>query len=143
MSYAQQLEKFRSAFEQQNNERRNRLYPNLDAESVEVETGYKFDKVYIRTSCGGDTGETQRMGRYMVESRTGDIWGIKSWTQVNKRRWYGTLDTVDQYDWSDFYARPLPGTDAEKDQYERESKFKAGHKKRGRRPKAESLSTSE
>jgi len=131
MSYAEKLEAFRSLFEKHNDERRARLYPNLTPDKVGTETGYKFDKVFI---INGDNGS--RSGRYMVESRTGDIYGIKSWTQVNKRRWYGTLDTIEQYDWSDYYARPLAGQPAEKDQYEREQKIRAGHKKRGRRPKA-------
>lgn len=137
MTYKKKIENFRSVFAQQHNERRSRLYSNLEPDKIEIETGYKFDKVYVVTDCGA--GATQKLGRYMVESRTGDIWGIKSWTQVNKRRWYGTLDSVGDYDWSDFYARPLPGTDAERDQFERESNIKSAHKKRGRRPKSESL----
>ena len=141
MSYADILERFRARFEIQHNERLARLYPELDPESVEVETGYKFDKVFVNRNCGGDPNTIQRTGRYMVESRTGDIYGIKSWTQVNKRRWYGTLDTADQYDWSDFYARPLPGTEAEKANHEREQKIRSKHKKRGRKPRSELLKT--
>lgn len=128
MSYKDKLEKFRALFEKQNNERKARLYPNLQPDTVEVESGYKFDKVFINNG-------TQRMGRYMVESRTGNIYGIKSWTQVNKRRLYGTLDTVEQYDWSPFYATPVPGSDAEKQLADREAKIAAGYKKRGRKPK--------
>jgi len=135
MSYSKKLEHFRVTFEQQNNERLARLYPNLEPEKVGAEQGYKFDKVFVINQSG------QRMGRYMVESRTGAIYGIKSWTQVNKRRQYGTLDTVDQYDWSDFYARPLPGTEAEKEYVKREEAIKATHKKRGRKPKASKLSS--
>lgn len=137
MSYNDKLEQFRTRFETQHNERLARLYSNLDSESIGVEMGYKFDKVFVVHNTGADA--TQRMGRYMVESRTGNIYGIKSWTQVNKRRWYGTLDTIDQYDWSDFYARPLPGTDAEKMDDEREQKIKSMHKKRGRKPKVANL----
>jgi len=135
MSYDKKLEHFRATFEQQNNERLTRLYPNLEPEKVGAEQGYKFDKVFVINHSG------QRMGRYMVESRTGAIYGIKSWTQVNKRRQYGTLDTIDQYDWSDFYARPLPGTEAEKEYVKREEAIKATHKKRGRKPKASKLSS--
>ena len=133
MNYEDKLEQFRELFEAHSNDRRERLYPNLDSESVEVETGYKFDKVYINNGV-------QRLGRYMVESRTGIIWGIKSWTQVNRRRQYGTLDTVEQFDWSDFYARPISGTDAELAHAERESSITSNHKKRGRKPKIASLS---
>ncbi len=133
MSYEDKLEQFRELFENHSNDRRGRLYPNLDAEDVEVETGYKFDKVYVNNGV-------QRLGRYMVESRTGDIWGIKSWTQVNKRRWFGTLDTITQYDWSDYNARPVSGTEAELAHADRESLITSNHKKRGRKPKTASLS---
>ena len=133
-TYEDKLERFRALFEGQSNDRKARLYSNLDSDSVEIETGYKFDKVYINNGV-------QRMGRYMVESRTGIIWGIKSWTQVNRRRQYGTLDTVEQYDWSDFYGRPVVGTEAEVEQAQREATIKAGHKKRGRKRKVDLLET--
>ena len=139
MDYVEKLEQFRGLFAQHTNDRRNRLYPKLEDDLVVIETGYKFDKVYIITDCGAPTAP-QRMGRYMVESRTGIIWGIKSWTQVNKRRQYGTLDTVNQYDWSDFYARPIPGTEAEMSHARREAEITSSHKKRGRKPKIASLS---
>ena len=140
MSYTKKLEHFRTTFERHKNERLARLYPDLPPDKVGVEQGYKFDKVFV-VHVTGAQGNTQRMGRYMVESRTGAIYGIKSWTQVNKRRQYGTLDTIDQYDWSDFYARPLPGTEAEKEHAKREEAIKATHKKRGRKPKASKLSS--
>ena len=133
MSYADKLEAFRALFETHHNERLARLFPNLPHETIGVEQGYKFDKVFVNAGNG------QRMGRYMVESRTGNIYGIKSWTQVNKRRLYGTLDSVDQYDWSDFYARALPGTDAEVKHYEREAEIKSKQKRRGRKPRAAAL----
>jgi hypothetical protein len=139
MNYEEKLEHFRARFETHHNERLARLYPELDSESIRVETGYKFDKVFVNRNCGGTPNTTQQIGRYMVESRTGDIYGIKSWTQVNKRRWYGTLETVDQYDWSDFYARPLAGTEAEKANHKREQEIRSKHKKRGRKPKVAGL----
>lgn len=133
MSYTDKLEAFRVALEAQHNERLARLVPDSTPDVVCTEAGYKFDKVFIITSVA------EKLGRYMVETRTGDIYAIKSWTQVNKRRWYGTLETVDQYDWSDFYARPLPGTDAERLQVKRETEIKSTHKKRGRKPKVAGL----
>jgi hypothetical protein len=132
MTYKEKLEYFRALLERQHNERLKRLYPNASYEPVGVEEGYKFDKVFTILPRG------IKIGRYMVESRTGIIYGIKSWTQVNRRRQYGTLDTVDQYSWDDG-ARPLPGTEAEKLHVEREAKIKAAQKKRGRRPKSQLL----
>ncbi len=133
MSYKNKIEAFRAAFEEQYNARLSRLNSDSKPCAIKVETGYKFDKVFVITSTG------QQVGRYMVETRTGDIYGIKSWTQVNKRRWFGTLNSVGQYDWSESYARPLPGTDAEREQFKRETKIKSGHKKRGRKSNAELL----
>ena len=136
MSYEQKLEHFRLVFEKHNNDRKKRLYPNLKSDKIAIEQGYKFDKVYV---INGDS--EQSIGRYMVESRTGNIYGIKSWTQVNRRRQYGTLDIVDQYDWSEHYGRPLPGTQAEKNHVLREAEITSAHKKRGRKPKVASLSS--
>ena len=135
MSYEKKLEQFRALFENHHNVRRSRLYSDKPSESVNVEIGYKFDKVFLTHSDGS------KSGRYMVEHRTQDIYGIKSWTQVNKRRWFGQLDTVSQYDWSESVARPIPGTIAERQQVEREEGITATHKKRGRKPKAAALAS--
>ena len=52
-----------------------------------IETGRKFDKVYEQT-------KNQRLGRYMVDRNSWQIFGIKSWAQINPRRTFGTLDPV-------------------------------------------------
>jgi hypothetical protein len=90
-----------------------------------VETGRKFDKVYVQT-------DVQKLGRYMIDRNSWIIYGIKSWAQINPRRTYGTLDTVSQYDWSAHYGTPKPGTDAENLHNELEAQIAAGYKKRGR-----------
>jgi len=68
----------------------------------------------------------------MVDRNSWVIYGIKSWAQINERRTYGTLDTVDQYDWSSFYGVPKAGTEAEKLHRELEAQIASGYKKRGR-----------
>lgn len=88
-------------------------------------TGRLYDKVYT-TSNAGDS------GKYMVERKTGSIFAIKSWNQHNPRRFYGTVATVDQWDWSQFPAVPKAGTSAELEHQTREAQFSAGYKKRGR-----------
>ncbi len=129
--YIQQLETFRDLVETQMNTRRKRLMPKYEGIKVWVtHDGYKFNKVY---TC--DFAD-QVQGYYMVERITGNIYGIKSWTQVNLRRWFGTLDTIDQYDWSDEYARALPGTEAERKHIQRETEIVTGYKRRGRRPRS-------
>jgi len=94
-----------------------------------IETGRKFDKVYVKTSV-------QKLGRYMVDRNSWVIYGIKSWAQINPRRTFGTLDTIDQYDWTGYNGVPKAGTAAEKAHVEAEAKIAAGYKKRGRPRKA-------
>ena len=43
-------------------------------------------------------------GRYMIENKTGNIFGIKAYSQVNYNHYYGNLDTIDDYYWGHFYA---------------------------------------
>ena len=119
VEYAQKLEAFRAAFEAGH-----RKHSRPD-ETVVIETGRKFDKVYVQTP-------NQRLGRYMVDRNSWVIFGIKSWAQVNPRREFGTLDTVDQYDWSAYQGIPQAGTQSEKDHLAREAQIAAGYQKRGR-----------
>lgn len=84
-------------------------------------------------------------GRYMVERKTGNIYGIKSWNQHNPRRVYGSLTTISQWDWSVFPAVPKSGTPAESIHLAHEAAYKAHYKKRGRplgkKNKTKTLST--
>jgi len=124
VEYVEKLEKFRQTF--QANDR-----GCVDhGETAEIETGRKFDKVYIQTYHNGQP--LQKLGRYMVDRNSWVIYGIKSWAQINERRTYGTLDTIDQYDWSPHYGIPKAGTDAELLHQELEAQITAGYKKRGR-----------
>jgi len=88
---------------------------------VSVTSGRKYDRV----SLAG-------VGQYMVNRATGGIYGCKSPTQVNLRRFYGNIRTVCSWDWSDFPATPIPGTTAAADHASRERAFVATYKKRGR-----------
>jgi hypothetical protein len=119
VEYVEKLEKFRQAF--QSADRGCQDF----GETVEIETGRKFDKVYVKTSV-------QKLGRYMVDRNSWVIYGIKSWAQINERRTYGTLDTIDQYDWSPHYGVPKAGTEAEKLHLEREAEIAKNFKPRGR-----------
>ena len=121
VEYVEKLEQFRTMFEAQD------VGCTSAGDVVEVESGRKFDKVYIRTK-----GANQRLGRYMVDRHRWEIYGIKSWAQINPRRTYGTLDSVKQYDWSTYYATPRAGSSAERIHTEREGQIAASYKKRGR-----------
>lgn len=118
VEYTQKLEKFVNALNTTNSSA-------THGDKWEIETGRKFDKVYVRTSV-------QKLGRYMVDRNSWVIYGIKSWAQINPRRTFGTLDTIDQYDWSPYNGVPKAGTQAEKVHNETEAKIAAGYKKRGR-----------
>ena len=124
VEYVEKLEAFRAAFQKADTDGRE------TTDIVAIETGRKFDKVYVQTFHQGKP--LQKLGRYMVDRNSWVIYGIKSWAQVNERRTYGTLDTVDQYDWAHFYGVPKAGTEAEKLHQELESQITAGYKKRGR-----------
>ena len=124
VEYVEKLEKFRQAFQSADR-------GCVDhGETVQIETGRKFDKVYIQTYHQGKP--LQKIGRYMVDRNSWVIYGIKSWAQINERRTYGTLDTVDQYDWSPFYGVPKAGTEAEKLHLKREAEIAKNFKPRGR-----------
>jgi hypothetical protein len=119
VEYVEKLEKFRQAFQAAD-----RGCQDF-GETAEIESGRKFDKVYIKTSV-------QNIGRYMVDRNSWVIYGIKSWAQINERRTFGTLDTVDQYDWSPFQGVPKPGTEAERLHQKREAEIAKTFKPRGR-----------
>jgi hypothetical protein len=117
VEYSQKVEKFVAALTKEN--------VGVKGDKWQVETGRKFDKVYVQT-------DVQKIGRYMVDRNSWIIYGIKSWAQINPRRTYGTLDTVSQYDWSGHTGIPKAGTDAENLHNELEAQIAAGYKKRGR-----------
>jgi hypothetical protein len=119
VEYVTKLENFRALLESQDTG----CVQNGD--TVQVERGRKFDKVYIQTSH-------QRLGRYMIDRNSWVIYGIKSWAQINERRTYGTLDTIDQYDWSPYYGVPNAGTEAEQNHVAREAEIAKQFKPRGR-----------
>ena len=118
VEYTQKMEKFVNALNTTNSSA-------THGDKWEIETGRKFDKVYVKTSV-------QKLGRYMVDRNSWVIYGIKSWAQINPRRTFGTLDMIDQYDWSPYNGVPKAGTQAEKVHNETEAKIAAGYKKRGR-----------
>ena len=41
-------------------------------------------------------------GRFMIDAE-GKIYGIKAYGKVNKRKVYGTLETVDEWFWGEYY----------------------------------------
>lgn len=44
-------------------------------------------------------------GRFMVDNKSGIIYGIKGYGQVHKGREYGTLETAGQWYWGEYTPR--------------------------------------
>jgi len=57
---------------------------------AKVIEGNKYTKVDIGSS-----------GKFMID-KEGNIFGIKGYGQVNKKKQYGTLSTTDQYFWGEY-----------------------------------------
>lgn len=72
---------------------------NRIGRKVTVKPGQKYIKVDVGSS-----------GRYMVEASTGNIFGIKGYGTIHRGHWYGTLDTVAEYDWSQYYPSKKDGS---------------------------------
>ena len=69
-------------------------YGGLANLQVKVKPSRKYTKVNV-----GDS------GRYMIENDTGNIYGIKGYGVVHRGHWYGTLDTIDEWDWQSYYPQ--------------------------------------
>ena len=67
---------------------------NLVNAMTKIKIGNKYTKI--------DSGNC---GRYMIDNATGDIFGIKAYGVIHKGRHYGNLDTIEDWDWSDYHAK--------------------------------------
>ena len=59
---------------------------------VHIRPGKKYTKIDVGSS-----------GKYMIDA-DGNIFGIKGYGQINKKKRFGTLDTIDQYFWGRYYG---------------------------------------
>ena len=116
IQYQQNLEKFVAALNQHG--------------KWNFDNGRKFIRVFETLSNG------QNVGRYFVDKNSQVIYGAKSWNQFNPRRQFGTLSTIDQWDFSGYTGVPKSGTVAEKEHNTREASIAKGYAKRGRPRKA-------
>ena len=116
---------------------KNRGLLNITPPRFGYEIGYKYALIYREHFTNVDQTETQRIAQFRVavHSAHGDIYGVKSWNQVNTRRWYGDLESFDEWSWAfSPNATPKPGTLAEIQHGEREQQIRESHKQRGRPP---------
>lgn len=66
---------------------------NVAASKVVIIPGKKYTKVNVGNS-----------GKYMVDA-AGNIFGIKGYGQINLKKQYGTLDTVSDWFWGNYYGQ--------------------------------------
>ena len=124
VSYVQKIEEFRVALQSAD------AGCKLNGDTVGIDVGRKYDRIYIQTYHNGQP--NQKLARYFVDRNSWVIYAPKSFTQVNERRQFGTLDTIEQYDWAPYQGVPKAGTIAEKLHLEREVEIAKSHKPRGR-----------
>lgn len=97
----EKLKAFAAILEQQQLKRFKTDYPELAKEpayldqhvTVKVRLGKKYSRVDVGTS-----------GKYMVANATGEIFGIKAYGVIHRGHQYGTLDTIQDWDWSGYQA---------------------------------------
>lgn len=72
-------------------------HPNLPAEyfTVKVVPGNKYIKIDLDSGAGCS-------GKLMIDGE-GNIFGIKGYGVPNKKKQYGTLDTINNYFWGNYY----------------------------------------
>ena len=70
---------------------------NIENVRTKVVPGKKYYKVDVGTS-----------GKYMVERDTEKIFGIKAYGVIHRGYQFGTLDTIDRYNWGGYRAYMKP-----------------------------------
>lgn len=105
----------------------NKIQTSTATGSVAVKSGRKYDRILFSFPP-----LTVESTRYFVDKTTWEIFGAKSSFQHNPRRLFGTLDMIDEYDWSTEIPTPLPKTNAEILHNQREAELAASYKPRGR-----------
>jgi hypothetical protein len=81
--------------------------PSLEASKILPDgNGRLYVRVIVQHIWDGKPG--QRSSRYFVRVADGAIFACEGWKKPNFNRQFGTLDTIDQFDWSGFEGRALP-----------------------------------
>ena len=65
---------------------------NLDNCKVTIKEGNKYTKVDVGSS-----------GKYMID-KEGNIFGIKGYGVIHRGYHFGTLDTINEYNWGNYRA---------------------------------------
>lgn len=98
MNFDEKLEQFRATLE---NQRRAVLRMDGMKEDLLNHSAYSATAKPGRKYVNVDFGNS---GIYMVVRDTGEIFGIKGYGVIHRGHYYGTLDTIADYDWSGYTA---------------------------------------
>lgn len=90
-SGSERLAAFVAALESAQRERFLREYTHVGPPAVTVKPGAKYTKVDVGNS-----------GKYMIVNATGEIFGIKAYGVIHRGHYFGTLDTIGEWDWSGY-----------------------------------------
>jgi hypothetical protein len=100
MDINEKLEKFRELVEFQQEERLLAFYTNPEHREAQAahdsRTRIKMGRKYANVDVGSS-------GKYMVELATGAIYGIKAYGVIHRGHYYGTLDSIYEWNWSDYW----------------------------------------
>ena len=88
----EKIEALRALIEAEQAEALARRAPNVEPPKVKIVHGRRWIKVDVGTS-----------GKYMVDT-DGAIYGIKGYGVPHLGHQYGTLDTIQEWDWSGYTA---------------------------------------
>ena len=72
---------------------------NRNSCRTSIKPGAKYTKIDVGTS-----------GKLMVVNATGEIFGIKAYGVIHRGHPYGTIDTIDEWYWGDYYPRRIKVT---------------------------------
>ena len=96
------IQEFANKVQEDTKKRFGEQFPNTEIEfwkqsyTVNVKPGRKYTKV--------DVGKS---GKYMVVNETGAIYGIKAYGVIHKGHYYGTLETMNDWNWGGYGAYKL------------------------------------
>jgi len=102
-TFQEKVEAFRVRLETAQAERYRREYPSLVPPTAKAI--YRVKYVLVDVAQGSSAS-----GKYMIPipncdvADAGTIYGIKGYGVIHRGHRYGTLDTIDEYDWSGYAA---------------------------------------
>jgi len=95
MDLTDKLETFRAHLEAET--KRGYIAQGYDPERHRHDCRVKMGRKYANVDRGDS-------GVYMVDLATGEIFGIKAYGVIHRGHQYGTLDTIMDWDWSNYRA---------------------------------------